>query len=93
MSCTKQIVFEKKALKDIKKITASGKKSDIVKLDNFLEELKIHPYTGTGSPEQLKHNLAGLWSRRLNKKDRLIYEIIERPDNLVVIISALGHYE
>ena len=68
-----QIIFEKKALKDIKKITTSGRKSDIVKLDNLLEELKIHTHTGTGSPEQLKHNLAGLWSRRLNKKDRLIF--------------------
>ena len=88
-----QILFEKKALKDIKKITTSGRKSDIIKLEIFLEELKIHPHKGSGNPEQLKHNLAGLWSRRLNKKDRLVYEIIEKPDNLVVIISALGHYE
>lgn len=38
-----QIVFEKKALDDIKKITRSGKKSDVKKLDQILEELKTHP--------------------------------------------------
>ncbi|MBS3739342.1 MAG: Txe/YoeB family addiction module toxin [Psychroflexus sp.] len=53
----------------------------------------MHPYSGSGNPEQLKHNLSGFWSRRLNKKDRLIYEIIEKPDKKVVVISALGHYE
>jgi len=54
--------------------------------------LEIHPKIGTGNPEQLKYQLSGFWSRRINKKDRLIYEIIEEPENLVVIISALGHY-
>jgi toxin YoeB len=83
--------FETKALKDIRKITNSGRKSDIKKLELILEELKIHPKEGTGQPERLKHNLSGYWSRRLNKKDRLIYEIFEEPDHMVVVISALGH--
>jgi toxin YoeB len=64
--------FETKALKDIRKITNSGRKSDIKKLELILEELKIHPKEGTGKPEPLKHDLSGYWSRRLNKKDRLI---------------------
>jgi toxin YoeB len=62
------------------------------KLNIILEELEIHPQTGTGNPEQLKHQLSGFWSRRINKKDRLIYEIIEEPEKLVVVVSALGHY-
>ena len=90
---TKYIVkFEDKALQDIRKITKSGNKSDKNKLENILEELKSHPFIGSGQPEQLKHNLSGYWSRRINKKDRLIYQVIEEPDKLVVIISALGHY-
>ncbi|RRO20265.1 Txe/YoeB family addiction module toxin [Flavobacteriaceae bacterium 14752] len=88
-----QIIFEKKALKDIKKISFSGRKSDKNRLENCLEELKVHPYSGSGKPEKLKFELSGLWSRRLNKKDRLIYEIIEKPYKKVVVISALGHYE
>lgn len=66
------VEFENRALQDIRKITKSGNKSDKNKLENILEELKSHPFSGSGQPEQLKHNLSGFWSRRINKKDRLI---------------------
>ncbi len=85
------VKFEVKALSDIKKITESGKLTDIRKLENILEELKIHPYFGTGHPEPLKHNLSGYLSRKLNKKDRIIYQILE-DEVIVVVVSALGHY-
>ena len=81
-----------KAENDILKIYKSGNKGDINKLNKILVDLSVHPKIGTGNPEQLKHNLPGYWSRRINKKDRLIYEIIDEPENLVVVVSALGHY-
>ncbi|QOW11974.1 Txe/YoeB family addiction module toxin [Kaistella flava (ex Peng et al. 2021)] len=56
---------------------------------SFLEELTLHPYTGTGKPEALKHNLSGLWSRRINKEHRLIYEV---KNEVILILSAYGHY-
>lgn len=87
-----EVIIEKQALRDIRKLTNSGKKSDRDNLYQILEELKTHPDTGIGKPEKLKHKLSGYWSRRINKKDRLIYEIIEEPTYLVVVISALGHY-
>ena len=86
------VVVEKPAQDHFQKILKSGDKISLKKLNIILEELEIHPQIGTGNPEQLKHNLSGFWSRRLNKKDRLIYEIIEEPENLVVVVSALGHY-
>ena len=86
------VVVEKRAQDHFQKILKSGDKASLKKLNIILEELEIHPQIGTGNPEQLKHNLSGFWSRRINKKDRLIYEIIEEPDNLVVVVSALGHY-
>ena len=86
------ILFEKRALDDILKLKRSGNRIDLKKLESILEELQLHPRSGTGNPEQLKHQLSGFWSRRINKKDRLIYEIIEEPDKLVVVVSALGHY-
>jgi toxin YoeB len=86
------IEITEKAEADISKIKKSGDKATIKKLEKILLELIDHPMIGTGNPEQLRHNLSGFWSRRINKKDRLIYEIIEEPDKLVVIISALGHY-
>ncbi|WP_245989171.1 type II toxin-antitoxin system YoeB family toxin [Pelobium manganitolerans] len=38
-------------------------------------QLSVHPETGIGQPERLRHNLQGFWPRRINKKDRLIYSI------------------
>tara|TARA_R110002167_G_scaffold57701_8_gene163235 strand:+ start:3192 stop:3464 length:273 start_codon:yes stop_codon:yes gene_type:complete len=47
------------------------------------------PSTGLGKPETLKHNLTGLWSRRISQKDRLIY----KSDNKSIYIFAIGgHY-
>ncbi len=69
----------------------SGKQTDIRKLENILEELKIHPTTGLGKPEPLKYELSGYWSRRLNKKDRIVYQILD-VEVIVVVVSALGHY-
>jgi toxin YoeB len=53
----------------------------------------LNPRFGSGKPEHLKGYNGEVWSRRINQKDRLIYEIIEKPNNLVVVVSALGHYE
>ena len=46
--------------------------------------------TGTGKPEQLKH-LNNLWSRRLDKKNRMVYTISEEIIT-VFVISVKGHY-
>ena len=75
-----------------KRIEKSGDKASLRKLKQILNELELHPTTGIGNPEQLKFNLSGFWSRRINKKDRLVYKILEEPEKLVVIISAIGHY-
>lgn len=86
-----EVIFQNRALDDIRKIIHSGQKSDVKKLYIILEELKLHPRSGVGNPEKLKHNLTLFWSRRINKKDRIIYQIIEQPDKFVVVVSALGH--
>ncbi len=78
-----------KALEDIQYHKKSGNKVILNKLNTLLEEITEHPFTGTGKPEVLKHNLSGLWSRRINKKHRLVYEVIE---NNVFILSVKGHY-
>lgn len=85
------IELTEKAKKDIAKHKKSGTKATKTKLQKILKELQEHPYTGEGKPEQLKYELSGLWSRRINRKDRLIYEVKE---NIVTVdvISAMGHY-
>ncbi len=48
------------------------------------------PSTGTGKPEPLKHNLSGLWSRRISQKDRQIYRF---DDKSIYIFAIGGHYD
>ncbi len=57
----------------------------------LIAELYEHPRTGTGKPEQLKGGNGLIWSRRINKKHRLIYEIIETVVH-VDVLTAYGHY-
>lgn len=50
----------------------------IKKIDKFLDEIEEHPTTGTGKPEQLKgYRERNIYSRRIDKQHRLVYEIFE----------------
>ena len=53
------------------------------------EMLRSDPSSGLGKPEPLKHNLSGLWSKRISQKDRLIYKF---DDEYVYIFAIGGHY-
>jgi toxin YoeB len=71
--------------------TKSGDKRLVDKIYTLFSELAEHPTTGTGHPEPLRYMDANMWSRRIDSKHRLIYEI--RENELVVIaVSAHGHY-
>ena len=50
--------------------------------------IRADPASGLGKPEKLKHNLQGLWSRRLSQKDRLIYKF----DDDYLYIFAIGEH-
>ncbi|WP_379968132.1 Txe/YoeB family addiction module toxin [Epilithonimonas sp. UC225_85] len=86
-----RIVRTKEAAKDLAKILKSGNKSDIKKVEIFFSEIEEHPRAGKGLPEQLKYFDGEVWSRRINKKDRFVYEIFEEDKN-VIVVSSLGHY-
>ncbi len=79
------------AEKDLSKHKKFGNKAVSIKIIKMLDELKVHPYAGTGQPEQLKHELQGYWSRRINQKDRMIYKVEENIVT-VYVLSAMGHY-
>lgn len=88
---TFEIQLSPLSLEHIRSYKKSGNKVLVKKIEVLLEELKEHPRTGTGNPEQLRHNLSGLWSRRIDKKNRLLYTI-EASIITVYIVSAKGHY-
>ena len=68
----------------------AGKKIIVDKIYDLIDELKEHPKIGTGKPEFLKHKK--YWSRRINKKHRLCYEIYD-DIVIVLVLSAFGHYD
>jgi len=86
-----KVIVSDKAKKDLLEIQRSGDKASIKKIEHIISELYEHPETGTGKPERLKFDLTGYWSRRINKKDRLIY-FIQNEIVTVTVVSALGHY-
>ena len=84
------IVYSLKAKEDLLRLQRD-EPAAYKKAGKFIEELKVHPRTGTGHPEQLKGDRSGLWSRKVTKKHRLIYEIFE-TEVYVDVLSAYGHY-
>ncbi len=83
--------FSKRALSGIKgykKFNPSAYK----KIEKILLELSRHPREGTGHPESLKGFGGITWSRHIDKKNRLIYDIYDEKI-MVLIVEVEGHYK
>lgn len=61
------------------------------KISRLLADIVEHPTTGIGKPEALKFDLSGKYSRRISNEHRIVYEINE-ADNVVIVHSLMGHY-
>ncbi len=89
-----QIDFSKKAKSDLEFWIKSGNKSILNKIYSLIDDIQLHPFEGIGKPEELKYQLSGKWSRRINQEHRIIYEVLdENTINVLSIISLKGHYE
>lgn len=81
--------FTAKVNEDIRKLRKENSKL-AAKLLLLIIEITENPYTGTGQPEALKGNLQGWWSRRIDRKHRIVYRI---KDEVLEIASCYGHYD
>lgn len=70
----------------------SGNTSAIKKIERIFKELSESPFEGIGSPEQLKFEFSNCWSRRIDKKNRIIYTVDENVIT-VFVLSVKGHYK
>ena len=70
-----KVVFAKQALKDAKKLAASGLNPMAQEL---LEVLAIHPLQNPPPCEKLVGDLAGAYSRRINIQHRIVYEVFPK---------------
>jgi toxin YoeB len=84
-----EVIYKDKALNDIDFWKKSGQKTIQSRISKLIEDIKNHPETGLGKPEVLKYELTGLWSRKIDEKNRLIYEVV---NSQLHVISMRGHY-
>lgn len=87
-----EIVLLEQARKDRDYWKNSGNSKIQNRISALLKDILQHPFTGIGKPEPLKHNLKGLWSRRINDEHRLVYQV---SDGMiyVYVLSMRFHYK
>lgn len=83
------ILVTKQALKDLPKLTSIGLDK---KAKALIELLKKNPFQNPPSYEKLVGDMDGLYSRRINIKHWLVYQVYKR-DKIVKIVSAWSCYE
>ena len=62
----------------------------LVVINQLIKDIQRTPYEGIGKPEALKYDLAGYWSRRIDREHRLVYKV---DRDTVIIISCKYHYD
>ena len=60
------------------------------RINALIKDIKRSPFEGIGKPEPLKGNLSGMWSRRIDEENRIVYY---EEDAILYIVSCRGHYE
>ena len=83
------LVYAKQAMKDAKKLAATGLKS---KAQALLDILANDPFQNPPPLEKLVGDLAGAYSRRINIQHRIVYEVFTK-DRMVRVLRMWTHYE
>lgn len=84
-----RIIFSKNAWEDYISWQAEDKKT-LKKINTLIKDIQRTPYTGIGKPEPLKFDLAGFWSRRIEKEHRLVYKTVGSD---ILIYACRYHYD
>jgi toxin YoeB len=61
------------------------------RLNRLIDEIKRDPFEGIGKPEPLRHDLSGMWSRRIDEENRVLYFM--KDNETVVLVRCAGHYD
>ena len=86
----RSLIFEGDAWSAYEKLRENDRKLHKNLCKILKEMLRGDPSSGIGKPEPLKHNLSGLWSRRLSQKDRIVYKF---DTNYIYVFAIGGHYD
>lgn len=84
-----KIIFSKNAWEDYTS-WQSEDRAMLKKINDLSKDIQRTPYEGMGKPEPLKYDLSGLWSRRIDREHRLVYQSNETE---ILIYSCRYHYD
>ena len=84
-----RIIFSKIAWEDYTSWLTQDRKM-LRKINDLIKDIQRTPFSGKGKPEPLKYDLAGLWSRRIDREHRLIYKV---QDEELFIYACKYHYD
>ena len=84
-----ELVFTRDAYKDAKKIKSAGLRD---RVDALLSILRVNPFQNPPPYEKLVGDLAGDYSRRINIKHRLVYQVF-KAERTLKILRMWTHYE
>ena len=88
MKSARSLEFDPTAFEDLAWWIEQDRKKAL-KIVKLIEAIQRDPFQGAGEPEPLKHDLAGCWSRRIDREHRLIYEVSETR---IRILACRYHY-
>jgi len=83
-----RLEFKKEAWEDLEYWKRTDKKK-LSKILVLIKSIQESPFSGIGKPEALKHEIAGSWSRRIDKVNRLVYTV---EKDVIKIIQCRYHY-
>ena len=84
-----KITFSQNSWEDYTSWQSEDKKV-LKKINTIIKDIQRNPYTGMGKPEPLKFDLAGLWSRRIDREHRIVYKVM---NDELLIYSCRYHYD
>lgn len=83
-----RILWEDRAWDDYLYWQTQDRKT-LKRINMLIKDMQRSTFEGIGKPEPLKDNLSGLWSRRIDEANRIVYH---EQDGIIYMISCRGHY-
>ena len=84
----RQVAFHARAFEQFSDWAVRDRKT-FDRLVRLITECARTPFSGTGKPEALKHELKGCWSRRIDQEHRLVYKVTETQ---IILLACRYHY-
>ena len=85
-----EVIFTPDAHADPEFWQRSGNRAVQSKMSLLLASICQTPFEGPGKPEALKYELAGKWSRRIDREHRIVYAV---TDQQIFVYSLRGRYK